>query len=183
VGRKLEVGASTSQLLASHSHGMEFTSITPALGKIICHQVELMMAKPDKYKNPFISLLRSNPTTWSLVMDQCLHILSHPKEVLRENALPILHPVLLYLFCDQNHHSHFGGMRAGLLDTLLEMAREQVMVFTFLVEIIDWFQKDNKASLPKTAQYMYQVFNLSQANLQGLFFAGDVGTLFLGNLE
>jgi len=167
---KLEVGATTTQLLASLSHGMEFTGIIPALGNIICHQVELMVAKTGKYKNPyaisssqhpFISVLRSTPTTWSLVMDQCLNILSHPKEIVRANALPILRPVLLYLFCDPNHHSHFGGMRAGLLDTLLEMAREQVTVLTFLVEMMDWFQMDNKASLPETAQYMYQVFNLS----------------------
>ena len=50
-------------------------------------------------------------------------------------------------------------MRAGLMDTLLEMAREQVL--TLLVERMGWFQMDNKASLPETAQYMYQVFNIS----------------------
>jgi hypothetical protein len=50
-------------------------------------------------------------------------------------------------------------MRAGLMDTLLEMAREQVL--TLLVERMEWFQMDNKASLPETAQYMYQVFNIS----------------------
>ena len=105
-----------------------------------------MVAKTDRYKNPyaisssqhpFIPVLRSTPTTCSLVVDQCLYILSHPREIVRENALPILRPVLLYLFCDPNHHSHCGGMRAGLLDTLLEMAREQVTVLTFLVEMMD----------------------------------------------
>ena len=79
-------------------------------------------------------------------MDQCLHILSHPKEVVGSNAISILHPVLLYLFCDPNHHSHFGAMRAGLLDTLLEMGREEDRVLTFLVEVMEWFQMDNKAS-------------------------------------
>jgi len=167
---KLEVGATTIQLLASLSHGMEFTGIIPSLGNILCHQVELMVAKTGYYKNPyaisssqhpFISVLRSTPTTWSLVMDQCLHILSHPKEVVRSNAISILRPVLLYLFCDPNHHSHFGAMRAGLLDTLLEMGREEERVLTFLVEVMDWFQMDNKASLPETAQYIYKVFSLS----------------------
>ena len=52
-------------------------------------------------------------------------------------------------------------MRAGLLDTLLEMAREQVTVVTFLLGMMDWFQMDNKARLHETAQYMYQVFNPS----------------------
>jgi len=168
---KLEVSATTTQLLASLSHGMEYTGIIPALGNIVCHQAELIIAKTGEYKNPyaisssqhpFISVLRSTPSTWSLVMDQCLHILSHPKELIRENALAILQPVLLYLFCDPNHHSHFGGMRAGLMDTLLEMAEEnQGTYMTFLVNMIDWFQLDNKASLPETAHYIYKVFNLS----------------------
>ena len=33
-------------------------------------------------------------------------VVKHPKEIVRENALHILRPVLLYLFCDPNHHSH-----------------------------------------------------------------------------
>eukprot|EP00092_Neocalanus_flemingeri_P036633 GFUD01039886.1.p1 GENE.GFUD01039886.1~~GFUD01039886.1.p1 ORF type:complete len:1196 (+),score=396.15 GFUD01039886.1:57-3644(+) len=170
VAGKLEVGATIVQLLASLSHGMEFTGIIPALGNILCHQVEVIVAKTGEYKNPyaisssqhpFISVLRSTPTTWSLVMDQCLHILSHPKEVVSLNALIILRPVLFYLFSDPNHHSHFGAMRAGLLDVLLEMAREDDSVLTFLVEMMNWFQMDNKASLPETAQYVYKVFSLS----------------------
>ena len=87
-------------------------------------------------------------------MDQCLQILSCPKKIVRENVLPILCPVLLYIFCDPNHHSHVGCVRAGLLDTLLGMARKKVLVSTFLVETMDWFQMDNKASLPDTARYM-----------------------------
>jgi hypothetical protein len=73
-----------------------------------------------------------------------------PQEIVRENALHILLPVLLYLFCDPNHHSHFGGMRAALIANLLEMAREQVL--TLLVERMEWFQMDKKASLPETAK-------------------------------
>ena len=97
----------TSQPLVSLSHGMEFTGIIPALGSIIRYRVELMVVKTDKYKNPYainsfhrplISVLRPTPTTWSLVVDQCLHILSRPKEIVRENAIPILCLVLLYLF-------------------------------------------------------------------------------------
>jgi hypothetical protein len=80
------VRANTTQLLASLSHGMELTGIIPALGNIICHQGELMVAKTGKYKNPyaisfsqhpFISVLWSTPTTLSLVIDQFLYIL-HP---------------------------------------------------------------------------------------------------------
>ena len=77
-----------SRPLVRFSHGMEFTGIIPALGRIIRYRAELMVVKTDKYKNPYainsfhrplISVLRSTPTTWNPVVDQCLQILSRPK--------------------------------------------------------------------------------------------------------
>ena len=50
VGGKLEVWATTNQLLASLSHGMKFTGIIPALGSIICHHVQLhLRARPSPH--------------------------------------------------------------------------------------------------------------------------------------
>jgi len=165
---KLEIGTTVTQLLASLSHGMEFHGIVPALGNIICYQSEVIFERKGEYQNPyaisssqhpFISVLRSTPATWSLVLDQCLEILNHSRDVIRNNALAILRPVLLYLFCDPNHHLHFGSMRANLFDSLLELSKENDEVFTFLMDMVDWFQLDNKASLPEIAQYLYKLFD------------------------
>ena len=166
---QLEAGAAISQLLACLSHGLEYSGLVPGLGAALCHQARLAIARPGGYRpgqyrisshqHPFISVLRSTPAAWSLVLDQCLHILDHPDPDIRTHSLAILRPVLLYLFCDPNHHLHFGAIRAALLEALLDVAKEDASALKFLVEMIDWMKMDNKASLQETAHYIYKVYN------------------------
>ena len=102
--------------------------------------------------------LRSTPAAWSLVLDQCLHILDYPVEVIKENRLAILRPLLLYLFCDPNYHLHFGAMRSILLETLLEQARYDRDVLTFLMNMLGWMKLDNKESLQEISFFIYKLF-------------------------
>ena len=46
----VKVWATTNQLLASLCHGMKFTGLIPALGSIIGHHVQLIVAKTGKYR-------------------------------------------------------------------------------------------------------------------------------------
>jgi hypothetical protein len=58
-----------------------------------------------------ITQFRSTPSVWSLVLDQCLWLLTttHHPAISEEQALSFLQPVLLYLFCDPNYHAHFSA--------------------------------------------------------------------------
>ena len=88
---QLDTSSTITQLLSCLSHGMEYTGIVPALGQILCHLTQVLVSKhgnyPDIYsisssQHPFISVLRSTPAAWSLVLDQCLVILNHPSQAL-----------------------------------------------------------------------------------------------------
>ena len=164
----LEPGATITQLLACLSHGMEYTGLVPALGSSLCLQAEAAIARsggryPDLYsissrQHPFVSVLRSTPAAWSLVSDQCLQILDHPVEVIRENRIAILKPVFLYLFCDPNYHLHFGAMRSILFDTLVDLAVEDHGVLSLLMNMLGWMKLDNKESLKETSSFIYNMF-------------------------
>ena len=128
--------------------------------------MELLVTKHGEYpevysisssQHPFISVLRSTPASWSLVLDQLFLILENEKPVIRDNALTMLRPVLLYLFCDPNYHLHFAAMRAILLDNLLNMSNKNVKVMQFLEEMIDLMKLDNKNSLQESAHYINKV--------------------------
>ena len=158
----LEANSCITQLLACLSHGMEYSGILPALGQVLCHQMETLVRKHGHYppiysisssQHPFISVLRSTPASWSLVLDQCLYLLDH------HHGLDMLRPVLLYLFCDPNHHLHFGAMRATLLDHLLDMSTNNDQVLPFLVTMSEWIKLDNKASLQENASYIFKLVN------------------------
>lgn len=169
----LEPGATITQLLACLSHGMEYTGLIPALGSSLCLQAEAAIARsggryPDLYsissrQHPFVSVLRSTPAAWSLVSDQCLHIMDHPVEVIKQNRIAILKPVLLYLFCDPNYHLHFGALRCILLDTLLDLASEDCDLLSFLMNMLGWMKLDNKESLKETSSFIYKMFDWCEA--------------------
>ena len=58
--------------------------------------------------------------------------------------------------------SHFGPSwnpttRACMLNTLLEIGRDEDRVLTFLVEMIDLFLVDTEANLPETVPYIYKM--------------------------
>ena len=169
----LEPGATITQLLACLSQGMEYCGLIPALGSSLCLQAEAAIARaggryPDLYsisskQHPLVSVLRSTPAAWSLVSDECLHILDHPVEVIKQNRIAILKPVLLYLFCDPNYHLHFGAMRSILLDSLLYLASEDRDVLSFLMNMLGWMKLDNKNSLKETSTFIYKMFDWCEA--------------------
>ena len=165
----IEPGATITQLLACLSHGMEYTGLVPALGSSLCLQAEAAIARsggqyPNLYsissrQHPFVSVLRSTPAAWSLVLDQCLHILDHPFEVIKHNRIAILKPVFLYLFCDPNYHLHFGAMRSILFDTLEDLAVDDNGVLSLLMNMLGWMKLDNKESLKETSSFIYKMFD------------------------
>ena len=166
---RLEVGATITQLLACLSQGMEYSGIVPALGDLIILQASRQISQTGEFRqsysissfqHPLLSVLRSTPATWSLVLDQCLRILSYEDVSIRSNSINILRPVLLFLFCDPNHHLHFAALRAALLEALLKMAERDISVKTFLLDIMDWLKLDNKASLQESSLYIYRMFGL-----------------------
>ena len=178
---RLELGPTITQLLACLSQGQPYSGLVPALGHLVLLQYRRQagQARQQVYsisssQHPLLSVLRSTPATWSLVMDVINHILLHPDHDIKDNAVNILRPVLLYLFCDPNHHIHFAAIRAGLLETLLHLAEEDVSVKSFLLEMLDWLKLDNKASLQESALYIYRVLGLClrQADYQTVAVSG-----------
>ena len=170
---KLELGTTITQLLACLSQGMEYSGLVPALGELIILQASRQISQTGQFRqsysisssqHPLLSVLRSTPATWSLVLDQCLSILSHRDHSIRTNAINILRPVLLFLFCDPNHHLHFAAIRAALLESLLRQAEKDVSVKDFLLEVMDWLKLDNKASLQESSLFIYRVFGLCLDN-------------------
>ena len=166
----MDTGGTVTQLLGCLGQGMVTTGIVPALGQVLCHQAHCVMSgNGGQYpehpylissaQHPFISVLRSTPAAWSLVLDQCHNILHHRDHIIRRNALAMLKPVLLYLFCDPNHHLHFGAMRSILLDTLLTLAQQDSKVLTFTLDMLDWIKLDNRNSLPETSIYILKLFD------------------------
>ena len=167
----LDTGSTITQLLSCLSQGLEYTGIIPTLGAVLCHQAQCLISRhgqypPDTYmisshQHPLISVLRSTPAAWTLVLDQCLTILRHETDVIRDNAVVMLKPVLLYLYCDPNHHLHFGAMRATLLDIMLDLVEDNEDILKFIVYMIDWIKLDNKASLHESAHLIHKMFDWS----------------------
>ena len=164
---RLELGPSITQLLACLSQGQPYCGLVPALGHLVLLQHSRQAGQPRQQtysisssQHPLLSVLRSTPATWSLVMDVMNHILYYPEQDIKDNAVNILRPVLLYLFCDPNHHIHFAAIRAGLLETLLHLAEGDVSVKAFLLDMLDWLKLDNKASLQESSLYIYRVLGL-----------------------
>lgn len=166
----LDSSQTITQLLASLSHGTSFQGIVPALGQILTLQIESCLKKNggtyvcpyaiSSSQHPFISVLRSTPSAWGLVLDQCVRILEHPHQ---DAILTFLRPVLLYLFCDPNYHAHFGAMRAALFDRLLEGCSADnggclSRFFTSLAQVMGWLQLDNRAGLAEMGQYVGKFF-------------------------
>jgi hypothetical protein len=75
--------------------------------------------------------------------------------------MPLLHPVLLYLFCDPNHHDHFGALRAALLARLLELGRAEPAAHRFLLELLPWPRLHHRPCLPEAAALVCSVLALS----------------------
>ena len=175
---RLGLSSSITQLLACLSQGQQYSGLVPALGQLIILQYSSQSSQSRQQQvyrisssqHPLLSVLRSTPATWSLVLDVMNLVLLHPEQDIKGNAVNILRPVLLYLFCDPNHHIHFAAIRAGLLETLLQLAEEDVTVKDFLLEMLDWLKLDNKASLQESSLYIYRVFGLClrQADYQTL---------------
>ena len=117
---RLEVSSTITQLLACLSQGQQYSGLVPALGQLLILQYRRQtgQTKQQHYsisssQHPLLSVLRSTPATWSLVLDVMNLILHHPEQDIKDNAINILRPVLLYLFCDPNHHIHFAAIRAA----------------------------------------------------------------------
>ena len=162
---KAGLSSSITQLLACLSQGQQYSGLVPALGQLVILQYRRQGGQQQVYsisssQHPLLSVLRSTPATWSLVMDVMNLVLHHQDQHVRQDAVNILRPVLLFLFCDPNHHIHFAAIRAGLLETLLQLAEEDVTVKGFLLEMLDWIKLDNKASLQESSLYIYRVFGL-----------------------
>lgn len=162
----LDIGATVTGLLASLSHGHSVQGIIPALGRILAHQVMLMSSKGE-YKcpygisscqHPFVSVLRSTPSAWSHIHDQCIYLLDHPHPDVKSNSLSLLKPLVYFLFCDPNHHVHLGAFRS-LLKTYMFAGwrRGDSKMESLVFEIMSWMQMENKENLPEQSQFVFDV--------------------------
>ena len=156
---KLVLPHTISRLLASLSHGLPYTGIVAALGSLLQLQANAVKSFTSPYaisarQHPFISVLRSTPAAWALVLDQCQEILTRP------NGIAILQPFLLYLYCDPAHHDHLGAIRSCLLDRLIQMGRKDEHTLAFLNSLLLWQRFNVSASLPETSRLICQVVEL-----------------------
>ena len=156
---KLVLPHTISRLLASLSHGLPYTGIVAALGSLLQLQADTAESFTSPYaisarQHPFISVLRSTPAAWALVLDQCEAILKRP------SGLAILRPFLLYLYCDPAHHDHLGAIRSCLLDVLIQLGRKDKTTFAFLNSLLPWQRLNISASLPETSCLIRRVVEL-----------------------
>ena len=156
---KLVLPHTISRLLASLSHGLPYTGIVAALGSLLQLQAGTAESFTSPYaisarQHPFISVLRSTPAAWALVLDQCEAILMKP------NGLAVLRPFLLYLYCDPAHHDHLGAIRSCLLDRLIQMGRKDETSLAFLNSLLPWQRLNVSASLPETSRLIRRVVEL-----------------------
>ena len=156
---KLVLPHTISRLLASLSHGLPYTGIVAALGSLLQLQAVTAEAFTSPYaisarQHPFISVLRSTPAAWALVLDQCEAILMRP------NGLAVLRPFLLYLYCEPAHHDHLGAIRSCLLDRLIQLGRKDKTTFAFLNSLLSWQRLNLSASLPEASRLIHRVVEL-----------------------
>ncbi|XP_023336720.1 focadhesin-like isoform X2 [Eurytemora carolleeae] len=158
-------------LLSLLSHGMSFEGIVPAVGKLLGKLVERSIESTGEYipsycissnQHPFISILRSTPSTWNLVLEQCLILISHPVPGVQQHALVLLRPVLLYLFCDPNYHIHFAPIRAVLFKTILKLSEEKSEYFKFLNDLVSWIPFNDRTCISEFLEYFFSFFQLVQ---------------------
>ena len=112
---KAGLSSSITQLLACLSQGQQYSGLVPALGQLVILQYRRQGGQQQVYsisssQHPLLSVLRSTPATWSLVMDVMNLVLHHQDQHVRQDAVNILRPVLLYLFCDGKTEDNLLGI-------------------------------------------------------------------------
>ena len=157
----LPLGPSLSTFLSIAPQVICPEGLISSIGKILDIQDKVdKKRKPyaiASNQHPFISLLRSFPNCWPHIHGQIRDRVNPPA-----STLAPFKPVFLYVFCDPNHHQHFGAFRSALKDLLFDIMDEVAGAREMLWSIVTWNTYDQVASLYENAAIVHQIMEKTE---------------------
>jgi hypothetical protein len=110
-------------------------------------------------QHPFVSLLRSFPSTWPHVAAQVRETLLSSSSA--ESAMSSLRPVFFFAFCDPHHRPHLAALRAQIGSALGEVYRENPALRErareLFYSLVAWINLSDAEMLSENAEFVIDV--------------------------
>nr|CAD7568632.1 unnamed protein product [Timema californicum] len=98
-----------SGFIAALSTARNFTGIIPAIGSLLILDLKFRLSNNEVYKcpftlrspqHPFITILKQKKEVWLDVFNQIQFMCQHKEDIVANNSVELLRPVLLFILCD-----------------------------------------------------------------------------------
>ncbi|XP_063226098.1 focadhesin isoform X2 [Bacillus rossius redtenbacheri] len=135
---------------------MNHCGLVPSIGSLLILELRAQHASNNNYRcpftlrspqHPFISLLKQESSTWPDIFSQMSFVFNHKDELVANNCVELLKPVLLYLLCNPSPNTSFTSGCGKQLWSLLLKFFDKPHVREFVVELLCWVQVEDEEGL------------------------------------
>ncbi|XP_071965906.1 focadhesin-like [Antedon mediterranea] len=105
------------------------SGIVKALVNLLVLQIKTVVSKKTEYNNPYkirspphplITCLTSRPNTWPTIFHHIQNLFSSSDKSIQPYIIPMLEPLLKYVFLEPVQTAEYAGLRASLYSSLLQ---------------------------------------------------------------